>query len=731
MDVQPAISPYRSNWIKSLHRQFEPLAYSYGRPAFLIFISAWLIYNATHTIQRIIDFYNPLPMRDYWQIVLKLNAYRSFHWGVLWVPHNEHRIVFPELIFASDMLLWHGRLILPLIVSFLCYSATWITLSSTVLADDQLPAFQRSVAFMLAGIIVLWKGAVDVLAAPFLLQWTLMQFAAACSFVFLSRIRKSRSNLSLLGVIAAATVATYSSGNALVLWPLIIFLAFLLRLNKTQLITFASSAVANLALYFVDYHVSSTLNLRNFVSHPFSSLGFVASYLSMPFGGMKTPAFGVMVGLFSLVGTAALSLVAVRKRLHFLPPAIVLLSYYVFTLLTALMTAAGRMDPADSQFGGAKALRYITVPQMNWGVFVLFCLWVVWRARWSKQIGNLIAVGFMIWLALYLPKLKSWLDSDADFFAGGQMATLSVENGLRDKDLLTDIYPDPSLTSAGLLSLQQAKLSIYSYSRSSWLGKPVHLFAPIRNLMPGAITEIAPVESGLQVTGWADTSQWKSPYRWIMLTDASGKIVGLGSRIPAGFPVTARSLNTPAPLGWVGFIPDKLQPAAVSAYVVDPRKKNLFPLAVSKTTPPFKIVSPADLGSPIHSIQWKADIPGASSLVPLHIDSTMISAPIQSSWAGSDANVGAIASSVFSAPGNGCMILPVLHGPVGDQVSIVVRDIETGTAVIDQTLHRNDNQHWKFWRVQLRPAAKISIMARDEGNGWGEWVAVSSPYTCR
>lgn len=699
--------------------------------ALLFLLVVWLINNTAHTIRRIIDFYNPMPIWDYWDIVLKLSAYQSSQWSVLWMQHNEHRIVFPELVFVADMLWLHGRMVLPLVASFLCYLGTWIALSWPVLTDRHSEGFGRLVTCLLAGIVVLWEGSVNVLAEPFLLQWPLMQFGAACAFLFLSRVKESRSAGPLLGVIVAATVATYSSGNALVLWPLIVAFAIFLRLSKSQLLLLTSSAVLNLSLYFIGYHRSGALNLQNFFTHPFYTVGFVASYLSMPFGGMKAPSFGVTMGLISLGGTAIFFFLAVRNRLHGLPPAVVLLGYYLLTLLTALITAAGRMGPTDEQFGGAKAVRYVSVPQMNWGVFVLFCLWVAWSIRWPKWIGYLLAAGFAVFLFIYLPKLDSWLSLNEDSFAEEQLATLSVEDGLMDQDLWYHIRPDLPTLTTGLSILQKAKLSIYSYSHSRWLGQSIHSYAPIRDFLSGAITEVTPIESGLQVIGWADASQWKSPYRWVMLTDRSGRIVGLGSRIPAGFPRTARSLTTPSPLGWVGFISERLQPVEVFAYVVDARKKNLFPLVNPAPVPPARIVSSAALESPIPSVKWQSDVGGVAGLVPTHINSSMLSVPVQSSWAGADSNTGTITTSVFSAPANGCLVLPVLHGPVGDRVSIAVKEAGTGTAILNETLHQDDRQEWKFWRLQLRPGEKISIVAKDEGNGWGEWLAVGSPYTCR
>lgn len=548
-------------------------------------LSYWLLRSGLQTVRRVISYYTPLPTWDCWRVVFNLDDYRSFHFGVLWVPHNEHRIVFPELVFAADVLLLHGRLILPLALSFLCYVGTFAALSYPVCLDCRLTKSERFIAVTLAGIVVFWQGCASVLGSPFLIQWTMMQFAAACSFVFLSRLKTATFSLPLLGVVAAATVATYSSGNALVLWPLIVFWALFLKLSRSQLFALTSAGVIEIALYFVNYHVAGALNLRNFFVHPFYSLGYIASYLSMPFGSVGPASAGVAAGLLSIAGTGALFLFAARKRIHLLPAATVLFGYYVFTLLTALLTAAGRMDPGDGQFVAAKVSRYVTVPQMHWGVFILLCLWIVWRQSSAKQTGNALALGLGILLFVCLPQLTPWLDTTANYFAEQQLQTLSVESGLRDKEILRKIYPDPATVSAGLAKLQQLDLSIYHRFRGRWLGQPVRLFSPVRNTMPGAITQMTRVESGFQITGWADFSEWKRPFQWVMITDESGRIIGFGSRPPAGFPFSVRSLTNPSPFGWVGFVAEKWQPKAISAYIVGPSRNELFPLSGSFPVP--------------------------------------------------------------------------------------------------------------------------------------------------
>src|SRR5690349_7206315 len=82
---------------------------AYATPAILLTLTFWLAFNGFQTFHKVVEYYTPLPMWDYWRVVDHLNDYESLHWAVLWQQHNEHRIVFPEIAFALDMVLLHGR----------------------------------------------------------------------------------------------------------------------------------------------------------------------------------------------------------------------------------------------------------------------------------------------------------------------------------------------------------------------------------------------------------------------------------------------------------------------------------------------------------------------------------------------------------------------------------------------------------------------------------------------
>ncbi len=454
------------------------------RAIFFFLLLVWLAFNWFEAVRQILHYYNPLPAWDYWRVPDFLNAYRAFDLRVLWRQHNEHRIVFPEIVFALDMLWLHGREILPLALSFLCYFGVWAVLAWTLFSERSLTAI------LLAGIVMGWEGSAVVLASAFLLQWTLMQLAVVLSFAFLTR-------RWVAAAIIAAIVATYSSGNALLLWPLLLIAGALLSLARRQMAVLAVAAGLSIGVYFIGYHFSGNLNLRNFIFHPLYSAEFIGAYLSMPFGAMKAPGFGVWVGLTTLLIAILLLIIAARTGLLVSRAGIVLFGSYAFTVVTALLTAAGRMDPADPRFSAAETARYVSVPLANWAVFVCLCLWIASKRDWKFASPPAIAFVVIVLLLIYIPKLRWWLDDKDRTIAGEQLAALGIEDGLQDGTLILKIFPQPAFVRLLLPELRSERLSIFHNRRDKWRGQPLTKFSKILSTRgSGAITYTYPVESG-------------------------------------------------------------------------------------------------------------------------------------------------------------------------------------------------------------------------------------------
>ncbi|HZQ52905.1 MAG TPA: hypothetical protein VFB14_11950 [Bryobacteraceae bacterium] len=547
----------------------------------LIVLSAWLVFNWYETVRRIIASYLPLPFMDYWRVVLDYPQWQAHDFRFLWNQHNEHRILFPEIVFLLDMSVWHGKEYLPLAVSFLCYFSIWVVIAWTLAADNHLSCFHRALPILLTGIVIGWKGSASALPFPFLLQWTLTQFCAIAA-LFLITDSKGRNRWLTLAITSTA-IATYSSGNGMLLWPVLVIAGFLLRLTKLQILALIASAVVSVGLYFVGYRFSHDLNLANFIRHPLYSLSFIGVYLSMPFGNMKSPTFGVYIGLANLAIAIGLFAYAARERLLPTRQSVVLFGTYCFTLLTALITAAGRMDVADDTFTAAKADRYVTVPLVNWAVLISLTLWLASRRRWRIAPAPVLAFCFAVLLAIGCLQLRAWLRTDDEYFADAQAAMLSIEDDLDVPELMKKDFPDPRLIRAGLPLLRRDHLSIYYKGRTRWLGQPASRYGPLATgSVSGAVTKTVPVSGGLEVFGWADDRPDVPRYRWIVLVNDAGQIAGFGERFPAGPVPNSPAPNTPRSLSWIGFVNLRVGSASFHAYLIDPDRRGLFPIPASQ-----------------------------------------------------------------------------------------------------------------------------------------------------
>ena len=697
---------------------------------FLVLI-AWLGWNWCETVKTLVGCYNPLPVFDYWRVVLDMVALKTTGVKCLWRQHNEHRILCQEIVFLADMMLLRGRMILPLATSFLCYFCTWIALGWAVCSDPFLPRSIRWVAILLAGIIIGWKGSVAVLGTPFQLQWTLTELAAVLAFAFLARSFATGGDVYLGLAIFCAAVTTYSSSNGLLLWPLLIVAALLLRFSRGRLIVLIAAAIVFDGLYFVGYQFGSSMHIGALLLHPIYSAEWIGAFLSMPFGGRKTPEFAAYLGMGSIVAVVILGAFAVRKRIIASETGIVLFGLWAFTIATALMTAAGRMSIDDAAFVGARPSRYLIAPTVDWAVVALLCLWISSRLRWRWISAPLLAVVFSALLALAFPKLRWWREDIEDQFAKEQLAALSIEDGLADPMMIRTIFPDPGLVFRYLDFLRVNHLCVFAGHHYQWLGRPVSAFAAKQPGFASAqIAEWFPLQGGLEMAGWLDDSERAHRSQWILLANEKDEIVGFARKLPAGFPRHLRAPNLPYSLGWAGFANARFTAQRYSAYVI--QRAGLIPLAGSFPAPTVSSTGAQERGPTLTGIEWQMDPSWTLNGLPA-VDSyhTPVPGRIYSSWSGDDRHTGQIVSSIFQTPANGCFILPVLTGPEKDGESVEVQDADSGEMVARAPM-QNDVWVWSFWRFSLPDATKhVRIVGRDEGNAWGEWVALADPAECR
>ncbi len=559
-------------------RSGHPVVVRVAFALLLAILLAWAGDFWLHTLRRVIRDYNPLPVYDYWRVPEQLQNYQRFNLRALWRQHNEHRILFPELFFGADMLWFHGKQFLPIVANFATYIGCWILLVIALNSDRQVSRSTRRFAAVLAAIVIGWPGIGYVLSTPFLLQWTLMQFATCLSFVFLWRHKATSCKLHLWIASLAAFVATYSSGNALLLWPLLIGTGILLQLPRRSLIALAISGLFSILLYFIGYQMKGTLHLAALLRHPIYTFEFLCAYLSMPLVPARSVAFTVGVGSLYIAFTCCFFWLAKRYDVLRSSLAVLFFGFFALLLLTGLLTAAGRMDPVDKSFSAAKQARYLTMPLLNWSFFAAAALWIADRIR-SKML-QAVSTGLIVaFFALLLSnQVTDWARSHDKVKADEQLATLDVENGVTDLKLTKKIFPNTAYISRFAPLLQKNRLSIYYNGPAEWLGTPITAF--MNDLGPtqeGEVTFTFPVQGGIELAGTAGVpphTRLTDPQ--IVFANFKGEIVGFGRRIRAGVPHQLANSWPPAPLQWVAFINFSFDTHEIRPYLVSGAR--LFPL---------------------------------------------------------------------------------------------------------------------------------------------------------
>lgn len=698
-----------------------------GVPA-LVALSLWAIISCLFTISYIIRDYNPLPVWDYWQVAEHLPRYQAFDWSVLWIQHNEHRIVFPELIFAIDTLLFNGLQIFALVVSFACYAGVWAVLAKAFRSDPETSPRVRNSSILLAAIVMAWPGSSVVLGNTFLLQWTMAQFTVALSLLLLVASVRRPTWVYFIGTILAAVVATYSSGNGMVLWVILVAAALLLRLSRARLIILLACGIASIAVYFIGYRSLHELQLVNLVKHPVYTLGFICSYLSMPLGALGQPGIALCCGAFNLIVFLCCFWYASRKKLLTTAPAVVLFGSFFFALGSAVLTAAGRMNVADPKFLAALAARYVSLPLVNWAVLLLVLLWLSSRQKWQVFTSGLIGVLAALCIFELTLVLRPWLKGNGAFIADKQVATVSVENGLHDPDFDGKLYGDPAFVPKMLPVLEKSRVGIYADSPElSWPGKlSNNLFGVCNAQQAGKVVGVFPVLGGMEVTGYTRERLGKEK---IVFVDGHGMITGFGEEISAGIPAVISNVQVKGSTPWVGFINSRFSATSFSTYVVDDGK--LCPLEGPRTIPVARQVAPANTGNAIPGVSWTATGWKENVLPPLINIPNPMGGSFWSSWNGSDQTTGTISSSPISVPPTHCMVLLVLHGPSINGLHVRV-SYPAGAAAPEEIPLRTDETEWKFWRIPLQSqAAQVQITGEDNGKGWGQWLALASPRDCK
>ena len=100
--------------------------------------------------------------------------------------------------------------------------------------------------------------------------------------------------------------------------------------------------------------------------------------------------------------------------------------------------------------------------------------------------------------------------------------------------------------------------------------------------------------------------------------------------------------------------------------------------------------------------------------------------------AGRDANRGTIKLGPFGVHRPLSIGIPLITGPDQTRLSVTVINHDTGAAIAELRPPPNVPR-WAIWRADILPtlASQFDVIAKDEGDRWGEWLAIGYPLQLR
>ena len=388
--------------------------------------------------------YSPIPVGDMW------NGYLDFYvkasqgdLKVWWSQHNEHRILLSRILFFVDLLVFSGR-------GFFLICMNYLTLSMVCLIFwkiwREVTNLNHKWAFyFLVAWLFSWQQK-ENLVWGFQTQFIIAQLFPLCAFYFIHLANKAneKRNLEFNLAILFAILSVGTMANGILAMPLLLTFSILARFPLRRILKIFFLSILVIVVYFCGYHSPEGHNnpLSVFIQNPFWLIGYCLLYLGGPFLAI----FGKTTFGYALIMFAGLfipySFFIFFKELIFTNKKnsifLVLLIFILFVLLTAFITASGRVNFGISQ---ALSSRYETPVLMAWAACILLYLPKIIQLPKIKFLT--VKVFSLAVLLLLLPKQFEALKSIDNQLFENYIAVMALELGINDQEQIKNIFPYP------------------------------------------------------------------------------------------------------------------------------------------------------------------------------------------------------------------------------------------------------------------------------------------------
>jgi hypothetical protein len=541
----------------------------YTVQAFSLILLVFAVRNWIKTTRELLRFYTNMPIWDPWDYLTHYARYKRLDFSVLWIQHNEHREIGTELLYAIDMLKFHERQILPTLAGIAAYVGAlvvFVTFAFYGAADKRATRCAALLVAVLAG----YKICAVSLTIPFLLSWPQWEFFGVATLGAAVLHKKQGGQMMLCAAILFAITATYSMSNGMFVWPVLLAVAFLSRYRWKELILIVIVGTITVGLYFYHYKNLHTFGLAAFFGHPGYAVEFLGSFLGMPFSaafGLSHPILACGCGWLALLVMAADLAGILYRRLFHEPAVLVLGGYCTLTLISAALTAIGRMNPEDPYYLASRAGRYVTEPTLFWCALVMLTVWLI-DGAWEGYGALTFMTAVAVFAAVTLPKTVDYYAWWEAYFQRGQWAAIAIENGVVDNDVSDILFPNRDYVKENMHVLIDRHLAGFADAKPGWIGRQAsELFSRGPDgWIHGKVTTVKRRGTDYEVQGWSDGAVT------VVFVDNTGRIVGFGVRPNAG-PMELYTHLVPRSMTFTGFIRGEFGEREFSTWALDRKQK--------------------------------------------------------------------------------------------------------------------------------------------------------------
>jgi hypothetical protein len=527
--------------------------------------------------------YTPVPWNDMWDFWGWSFKYEHNHLLHLAAQHNEHRLAFPRLFFLLDEFVFSGtaKSLAILIPAFqACHAAAIFFL------DKKEASLSASSRWFLTAITFAAMFAPQQFANftwYFQIQFVAVYCCATLALLLLSKASEQNSRVSteprskaanwwVVAAIVAAICTTYSMANGLLIWPLLVSLAFSLSYTLRVKILLVIFGIASWIAYFSGYtrppdHASPLEAL----SHLGQFVRFLLSILGSPFadtisGLTHNSNYGqpgaVFFGCIAITGILFLLVslwrVSLARRSSVEKVYFHLLAFSFCSI--ALIAAARFKFPVQE----ALTSRYTTPALLFW-TFLIHLL-VIQASSLKSPVIRWVQLSLEGAVVLTIASFLVYCPPAKVAYARGYQQYLSeVEAALSNNVFDPKIYQHLAYWDMpGLLSrsktMSERGLSVFHQPWHRWLGDPINAHyrvlaaASCKGFFDGIQTVSGGDSSGYRLNGWEWDDHTSLGRKFVLFTDEKNRLIGSGF---AGYPRedVATALKNPEAIrsGWIGY----------------------------------------------------------------------------------------------------------------------------------------------------------------------------------